>query len=296
MIKEITEIKDNKLVKFAQDVMGVWDDKENIRKLFADKLTDPEFQFFVSLGITLGANPFKREIWAVKYDASRPAQIFCGRDFYRRKAQEQKNYLRHYANAVCENDEYYVEDGLPVHKYKLKDRGKLLLAYCLVYKKDNKEPFFIEVDFDEYNQGQSNWKTKPKTMLKKVAEAQGLRAAFQGVFAGTYDESEENPLDNSMAIPEATTADVLNDRLGIKKEENGNGEETTQEPEATNQSEDDVDQATKDQAERDEKIEHLKQLAERDKTSVQKMCGLMPSQLMELDKEKFDKIYAEQAF
>ena len=28
-------------------------------------------------------------------------------------------------------------------------------------------------------------------MIKKVAEAQALRGAFQGVFKGTYDESEQ---------------------------------------------------------------------------------------------------------
>ncbi len=56
------------------------------------------------------------------------------------------------------------------------------------------------------------------------------------------------------------------------------------------------DQATRDQAERDDKIEHLKQLAEREKTTVLKMCGLMPSDLAKLDNEKFDRIYNEQAF
>ncbi len=34
------------------------------------------------------------------------------------------------------------------------------------------------------------WVGKPATMIKKVAEAQGLRASFQELFAGTYEESE----------------------------------------------------------------------------------------------------------
>jgi hypothetical protein len=46
------------------------------------------------------------------------------------------------------------------------------------------------VDFKEYVQSFGVWKTKPATMIKKVAEAQGLRGAFQELFAGTYEESE----------------------------------------------------------------------------------------------------------
>ena len=50
---------------------------------------------------------------------------------------------------------------------------------------------FTFVELSEYDTKQSVWKTKPATMIKKVAEAQGLRWAFQELFAGTYEESEE---------------------------------------------------------------------------------------------------------
>ena len=75
------------LERFQAETLKVWEEKSKIRELFAPELTDNEFEFFVSLGIALGANPFMREIWAVKFK-DKPASIFCGRDFYRRKAQE----------------------------------------------------------------------------------------------------------------------------------------------------------------------------------------------------------------
>lgn len=169
----------------------VWEQIENIRALFAPSLTDKEFMFFVKLGKSLGANPFLREIWAVKYDTKQPAQIFLGRDFYRRKAQEIPMYDGHIVDAVYENDQFSVENGKPKHSYNLKNRGKLIGAYCVVHRKDIKNPYFVFVEINEYNKGLSNWKIMPATMIKKVAEAQALRGAFQGVFAGTYDESEQ---------------------------------------------------------------------------------------------------------
>jgi len=175
----------------TMDVEAVWDkDSYNkIRKMFAPQLTNQEFGMFVGLGKSLGANPFLREIWAVKYGNSE-AQIFLGRDFYRRKAQEQPAYKGHQVDAIYSNDTFKMAGGKPDHSYSLTDRGNIVGAYAVVYRADN-EPFFLTVKFDEYNTGKALWKQKPETMIKKVAEAQALRGAFQGVFAGTYDQSEE---------------------------------------------------------------------------------------------------------
>jgi phage recombination protein Bet len=185
----------SELTTETMQVEKVWDkDSYNkIRKMFAPQLTNQEFGMFVGLGKSLGANPFLREIWAVKYGNSE-AQIFLGRDFYRRKAQEEPDYKGHQVDAIYSNDEFKMSGGKPEHSYSLQDRGKLIGAYCVVYRSNN-EPYFNTVRFDEYFAGGHNkpnlWDKKPETMIKKVAEAQALRGAFQGVFAGTYDQSEE---------------------------------------------------------------------------------------------------------
>lgn len=194
----MSEEKQDKILalhQFSNDVMQVWSRTDEIRKLFCHNLTEIEFKFFCGMGIALGANPFKREIWNVKYDKTKPAAIFTGRDFARKKAQEQPDYDGHIADAVYSNDDFTVETGIPNHKYKLKDRGELLGAYFLGHRKSISKPFYLYVNFSEYDKQQSLWKTIPVTMIKKVAEAQGCRMMFQGVFAGTYDESEA--FDNS---------------------------------------------------------------------------------------------------
>lgn len=171
----------------------VWTEKgiQNIKQCFAPTLTNDEFKVFVGLGKSLGANPFTREIWAIKF-GQQQASIFLGRDFYRKKAQEQLDYDGHVVNAVYENDGFEIIEGQPQHKVNsFKDRGNLVGAYCCVYRKNLRVPFFVTVNLDEYKKNQSTWKTIPETMIKKVAEAQALRGAYQGVFRGTYDESEQ---------------------------------------------------------------------------------------------------------
>ena len=162
-----------------------------IKKVFASNLSDLEFLFLTEMGKASHLNPFLREIWAVKYDNSKPAQIFIGRDGYRKGAQKQPQYDYHYAEAVYSNDEFWGIEGIYHHKFNLKDRGFLVGAYCNVQRKDATRPISVYVELKEYNKGQSLWKEKPATMIKKVAEAQCLRMAFQEIFAGTYDESED---------------------------------------------------------------------------------------------------------
>lgn len=168
---------------------AIWNNTDEVRKQFAKDLSDIEFKFFVGLGKNLGANPFTREIWAVKYGTA-PASIFLGRDFYRKKAQEQPDYDGHYSEAVYSNDDFSVESGVVKHKFKLIDRGVLIAAYSIVKRKGISQSFYVLVNFSEYNLNQSLWKTKPESQLKKVAESQALRGAYQGIFGGTYDESE----------------------------------------------------------------------------------------------------------
>lgn len=50
--------------------------------------------------------------------------------------------------------------------------------------------FTASVDFSEYTTGQNLWKTKPKTMIAKVAEMHALRMACPEAIAEMYTEEE----------------------------------------------------------------------------------------------------------
>lgn len=183
---------DNLIAQFHAKTMEIWKDEKAIREMFCKDLSEIEFKYFISLGVMFGANPFAGEIWPVKYDKNKPASIFLGRNFKRRKAQELEDYDGHYAAAVYSKDKFKVLNGVPDHEYATgDDRGKLLGAYCVVHKKSISRPHFVYVKFNEYNTGKSTWNGKPETMITKVAENQGLTAAFQGTYQNTYDESEQ---------------------------------------------------------------------------------------------------------
>lgn len=194
----------------------IWQEQNaltEIKKIYGKDLSEGEFTTLCQIGQATGLNPFLREIWAVKY-GNNPASIFIGRDGYRKAAQRDPEYDYHLLDAVYQNDEFTIENGEVKHAYSVKDRGELVGAYCTVKRRSATKPIFTFIDFKEYYLGNKDeegkvkkkydrfkkqyvdmnetiWDTKPATMVKKVAEAQGLRMAFQSMFAGTYAEDEQ---------------------------------------------------------------------------------------------------------
>lgn len=219
-------------------VKSVWDDNlKAIQETFGKDLTPTEFTMYVGMGKALNLNPYLREIWATKFSTT--VSIFVGRDGYRKNAQSQPDYNGHYKEAIYENDVFKIENGQIRHEINFKNRGQLIGAYCEVYRKGIDHPFRESVKFSEYNTGFSNWKRMPETMIKKVAEAQALRMAYQSVFAGTYDESErweEPPGGNSASkaqtnqngnkpplnVQQAEDAEVLGEKPPIMDERTKN--------------------------------------------------------------------------
>jgi len=208
----------NKLIKMEQNNLGIWEEQNSlkeIKNIFGRGLSDGEFQSLVQLGKATGLNPFLKEIWAVKY-GNNPAQIFIGRDGYRKSAQDDPEYDYHLVDAVYSNDDFVMSEGQVTHRYKLADRGDLVGAYCVAKRKSAEKSMFIFVELSEYNTKKSLWAGKPATMIKKVAEAQCLRMAFQARFAGTYSEFEKWEID-APVVKQVQVKGVagLKNRLGL---------------------------------------------------------------------------------
>ena len=215
MSNKKTALKATKAMTVATPKM-IWQEQDalsEIKKIYGKDLTEGEFTTLCQIGQATGLNPFLREIWAVKYGGS-PASIFIGRDGYRKAAQRDPEYDYHLSDAVYQNDDFKVENGEVKHAYSVQDRGTLIGAYCTIKRRSATKPVFTFIDFKEYYQGNKDeegkvkkrydrykkqyvdmgetlWDSKPATMVKKVAEAQGLRMAFQSMFAGTYAEDEQ---------------------------------------------------------------------------------------------------------
>ena len=143
-----------------------------IKSIFAKGCTDDEFGVMMELARRYYLDPFSRQIWAIKY-GNQPAMIFASRD----------GLL-----SIAHRSGFF--DGIESAP-NFDEKGALISATCTVYRKDISHPFKKVVYLREYASSSNPlWKSKPITMLCKVAEAQALRQAFS--VSGLYDDAEIN--------------------------------------------------------------------------------------------------------
>lgn len=103
-------------------------------------------------------------------------------------------------------------------------QGNNLKAIIEIHRKDFTAPFRHEVYFAEYKQDTDIWKSKPITMIKKVAVAQGFRLAFPTEFgsmpyiAEEFDPETDQPQADPKPLSELKSA---LEPLGVKLELKG---------------------------------------------------------------------------
>ena len=161
-------------------------------------LTEQQTKQFLAVAGTFGLNPWKREVYAVTFknkDGGTEMSIVTGYETYIKRAEMNPNY-----------DGYEIawkggfKPGKIVKHSKSGDweipailpDGEVSCT-CTVYRKDRNHPISEEVFFDEYNQNNSMWQSKPRTMLKKVAIVSAFRKAFPIDFGGMPYTSDELP-------------------------------------------------------------------------------------------------------
>lgn len=167
------------------------------RQFFPNGASVDDKRFCMQVAEQLNLNPLLKQIYFVprKTNIGTPqspnwvekVEPIAGRDSYLT--------LAHRTGQFAGIESYVKIESCPT----LNAQGKWvneddLVACASVYKKDVEKPFVVTVRYSEYAQRTNNgsitkfWKEKPETMLKKVAESQALRKAFN--ITGLYDESE----------------------------------------------------------------------------------------------------------
>jgi RecT family len=71
-----------------------------------------------------------------------------------------------------------------------KDSSKVIGARATIERLGMTKPVVEDAYFSEYDRGGMGWKQFPITMIRKVAEAKCLRAAFPDALSGSYEPSE----------------------------------------------------------------------------------------------------------
>lgn len=154
-----------------------------------DKITDQEIVFFMNTCKMQKLNPLVAgEVYCIKF-GNDPAQMVVGKGAYLRRAYEHPDYL-------CKEDGIVVirKGGAVIQKEGccLYPDEELIGGWCRVhFNRNGKErTAFKEVSLSEYDKGQANWKSKPATMICKVATSQCVREAFPKDYEGLYSEEE----------------------------------------------------------------------------------------------------------
>lgn len=133
-------------------------------------------------------DPFNNEAYLVKF-GNQAAQQLVGKGAFMRRAEEDKNYEGFKAGVILLREGQIIEQE---GSFKL-PKDTLIGGWCEVYVKDKKYPVKAMVSLEEYNKGQSTWKSMPLTMIRKVAIVQALREAFPTQLSGLYVEDEMQP-------------------------------------------------------------------------------------------------------
>lgn len=144
------------------------------------QLPDKHKKMFVELSQAYGLNPFKREIYAVGYGNN--FNVITGYEVYLKRA-ERTGLLDGY-------ETNWEEDA----------NGSIKSCTCTVYRKDRQHPTKQKVYFSEYNLGTAIWKSKPHTMIEKVAIAQAFRKAFPDELGGMPYTAEEMSDNNVVEV------------------------------------------------------------------------------------------------
>jgi len=170
------EITQNKILEYL-DSFGL-----------ATQLTDKEKKQFMEVAVAFQLNPFKREIYCIPYKTKngRKLSIITGYEVYLKRAER---------SGKLAGWKVWTEGSL---------KDNTLKACIEIRRKDWEQPLYHEVYFSEYAQKTYNqktgkyelnsmWASKPFTMIKKVAIAQGFRLAFPDELSGMPYTADELP-------------------------------------------------------------------------------------------------------
>lgn len=144
---------------------------EKYLESMGNKLTPKHRTQFIEIATAFQLNPFIREIYGIPYGDN--FNIIVGYEVYLKRA-EASGQLAGW-RAWTEGD------------------GNNLKGCVEIVRKDWNAPFYHEVYIEEYDQKNSMWKSKPRTMIKKVAIAQGFRMAFPVELGGIPYTADELP-------------------------------------------------------------------------------------------------------
>jgi len=171
----------------------------------ATKVSDEEVVLFMKLCEAQKLNPFRKDVYLIKF-GDEPASLVVSKDVFIRRAQRSGFCNGWRAGIVIKNNDGSIEfrEGT-----LLLDNEQLIGGWAEVFRKDWQVPLKITVSLSEYlrrrkdGQPMRSWQQMPATMIRKVALEQALREAFMEELQGLYgieEMSDPQEVENKPAI------------------------------------------------------------------------------------------------
>jgi phage recombination protein Bet len=195
--KAVTTTEEEKYAYQSRDGQDVTLSPKSVRKhLVSGKhpVSDTEVLMFMSMCRYQGLNPFLKEAYLIKYAAGddNPASIVTARIVYEKRAAQHEQFAGMKSGIIVDKSGEITYRAGSFHM-----PGETIVGgWAEGHRKDWEIPRRVEVAFAEYDAGRALWKSKPGTMIEKVAIVQCLRAMFPQEMQGLYGEEElEQPID-----------------------------------------------------------------------------------------------------
>ena len=177
---------------------------------------------FINLCKFQGLNPWLREAYLIKY-GTKPATLVTGKEAFMKRAERHPQYDGFKAGIiVVSGEEINYREGM----FALPNE-EIVGGWAEVYRKDRSVPYRSEASISEYvgkkadGTINSQWQSKPATMIRKVALVQALREAFPEELGAMYIAEEQGQ--EPMQIP---VEEVPDEVKNPSSEEVENGDST----------------------------------------------------------------------
>jgi len=159
---------------------------EVIRNSIAPTANDQEFLLFAHKAASYGLDPFKNEIFFIKYGSQ--ARIQFAAEAYLSKAREQEGFIPPDTQMVHENDEFKIAMNNETKQMEVIQheigfpRGKIIGAYSVAYR-EGYPPVTVIMDIDEVShmftgQNKDNWNKWTSDMFGKHVQQRALKKQY----------------------------------------------------------------------------------------------------------------------
>lgn len=179
-----------------------------------ENVTMQELVMFMQLCKYNGLNPWLKEAYCIKY-GSQPATMVVGKEAYLKRAEMNPAFDGMESGIIVlvkNGNEQTIENRVGTFHLSSEE---VVGGWARAWRKDRSHPVTVEVPFDEYagrtkdGSLNSQWRSKPATMIRKVALVQALREAFPGDIGGMYTEEEASIPNGSVVNGEAVESKVI---------------------------------------------------------------------------------------